>query len=78
MGGTSSVCCPVSAYHWDILSGRVYPNDGHDVENQVERHTTGQMALMNVNGELDRQTCNEPTEVKCVSCIATDGEGPGG
>ena len=36
------------------ICGRVYPNDGHAVENQVERNTTGQMALMNVNGELDR------------------------
>ena len=36
------------------ICGRVYPNDGHAVENQVERNTTGQMALVNVNGELDR------------------------
>ena len=37
-----------------IVRGRVYPNDGHAVENQVERNTTGQMGLVNVNGELDR------------------------
>ena len=26
------------------ICGRVYPNDGRAVENQVERHTTGRMA----------------------------------
>ena len=36
------------------ICGRVYPNDWHAVENQAERNTTGQMALVNVNGELDR------------------------
>ena len=35
------------------ICGRVYPNGRHAVENQVEMNTTGQMALVNLNGELD-------------------------
>ena len=49
-----------------IVRGRVYPNDGHAVENQVERTTTGQMGPVNVNGELDRWTGPHRGEARLI------------
>ena len=60
------------------ICGRVYPNDGHAVENQVERNTTGQMALVNVNGEFSLMMWDgDIIDYQTFYDLLMDGEGPG-